>query len=289
MKIVTRERETTRELAESILAFAPLLLLLHHKIAELDCIISFAMVSQLNNYSRPKMVEERVLYLNQSRHPLLEVALQTMRRSDVSSTTTFIPNDLELAADREGCVKILSGPNSSGKSVFLKQCALIVIMGQIGCFVPARSALIGVTDYIGGRMGTPESLSDAKSSFISDLNRVGQAIRRAGPRSLLLLDEFGSGTSDADGAAVFAASLLHFLRAPENCPKILAATHFTSVCGPTYLPINVNLEFLSMSVALEEQLDGDETVTYLYKVTKGPSVGAYAMNCAKNAGMNLGR
>jgi DNA mismatch repair protein MSH5 len=197
MQIVSREREVMHAVTSFILEYSDLLLVLHRKLAQLDCLISFATVAHANNFNRPKMTEENVLYMTQARHPLLELTLDgTAPVRPASVPASIIPNDCQLAHMREGCVKVISGPNNSGKSVYLKQTALIAVMAQIGCFVPAESALIGITDFIGGRMSTPESMLDGKSAFLSDVSRVGQALRRATARSLILLDEFGTGTKD---------------------------------------------------------------------------------------------
>ncbi|KAF9476534.1 hypothetical protein BDN70DRAFT_863087 [Pholiota conissans] len=194
--IVDRELEIIQELLEEVLASTEAIEASCDVCAELDCLLSFAQASRIYDYRCPKMVDDNIIELIQARHPLQERVLDT-----------FVPNDARLiggagiGADPDrpddaqwNSVLLCTGANACGKSVYLKQIAVIQIMAQVGCFVPAESATLGIVDKIFTRVSTRESVSKAQSAFMIDLAQVSLALRNCTPRSLILLDEFGKGT-----------------------------------------------------------------------------------------------
>ncbi len=176
-------------------------------------LLSFAQVARKNNYVKPIVTEDNVLEIHQGRHPLLEQCADIL-----------IPNDTELNIEKR--LILLTGANSSGKSVYLKQVALIVYMAHIGSFVPAQSARIGLTDKILTRIATRESVSKNSSAFMIDLQQTNIALLNSTSKSLVLLDEFGKGTTSLDGIGLFCAVVESFTSRGQECPKVIAATHF---------------------------------------------------------------
>jgi DNA mismatch repair protein MSH5 len=178
-----------------------------------DSLLSFAQVARKYNYVQPIVTDDNILEINQGRHPLLE-----------QCSDTLIPNDTTFDADQR--IILLTGANSSGKSVYLKQVALIVYMAHLGSFVPAQSARIGLTDKILTRIATRESVSKNSSAFMIDLQQTNIALLNSTSRSLVLLDEFGKGTTSLDGIGLFCAVVESFAGREHECPKLIAATHF---------------------------------------------------------------
>lgn len=200
-RIVDRENEIIRELETHILKQVQHLREAGEIAAELDCLITFALVANDLNWVKPKLVPDAgTLYITGGRHPLQQLCVET-----------FIPNDTSICAGREGTVQLITGPNASGKSVYLKQVGLIAYLAHIGACVPAEAAVVGLMDGIFARIASRESSSVANSSFFLDLTQVSTMLRHASPRSLLLIDEFGKGTDPLDGAALLGASLEHIV------------------------------------------------------------------------------
>ncbi|KAF8895319.1 DNA mismatch repair protein MutS [Infundibulicybe gibba] len=247
--IVDREIEIIQDLLLEILLSDEVMGATCDACAELDCLLSFAEVSRLNEYRRPVMVEQNIIHILRGRHPLQEQVVDT-----------FVPNDAHVvggtgiggkSGKNSHSVVLCTGANACGKSVYLKQIALIQYMAQIGCFVPAESATLGITDKIFTRISTRESVSRVQSAFMIDLNQVSLALRNTTSRSLIILDEFGKGTLSQDGAGLLCGVLKHLLDRGAECPKVLAATHFHDVfkkdlIDPEMAPIN----FCHMQVML---------------------------------------
>jgi DNA mismatch repair protein MSH5 len=183
--------------------------------AKLDCLIAMSRTALNFNYSRPNLTSNGVIEIIGGRHPLLELVSQS-----------FVPNDTH-SGGRYKKVKILTGPNACGKSVYLKQVSLIVYLAHIGSFVPALRADITIIDRMFTRIHTPESISTRLSTFMLDLNQMANATKNATKRSLVVVDEFGKGTQPVDGIALMAASLRHFLL--NNTPHLIISTHFHSL------------------------------------------------------------
>ncbi|KAL7750957.1 hypothetical protein RI367_003537 [Sorochytrium milnesiophthora] len=222
-------------------------------------LLSFAQASTAYRYVRPVLeAESSAIDITQGRHPLQEHLVPH-----------FVANDTSITPHQPPVV-VLSGPNFSGKSVYLKQVALIIYMAHIGCFVPAQTATLGLTDRILTRLQTRESVTAAQSAFMIDLSQVQQAIAKATSRSLVLLDEFGKGTSLTDGVGMFVGVVNHFLRKRQECPRVLATTHFHE---PSYLTMQV-------------YCDGDvNDLTFLYRVAPGRAEQSLGAFCALTAGI----
>ncbi|XP_049586797.1 mutS protein homolog 5 [Syngnathus scovelli] len=237
--------------------------------AELDCLMSLSKVSQEYNYTSPKLISGKAIKINQGRHPLLEVC-----------SPVFVANSFE-SLESQGRIKIITGPNSSGKSIYLKQVGLIVFMAHVGSDVPAKGAEIGLVDGIFTCMPGRESVSVGLSTFMIDLNQMSQTLRSSTGNSLVLIDEFGKGTNTVDGLSLLAATISHWLNnAPVDVPHILLATNFHSLLQLGLLPTSNLLSLLT----LETAVDGDELV-FLYQLRKGICQSSYAANVARLAGL----
>ncbi|XP_028835128.1 mutS protein homolog 5 [Denticeps clupeoides] len=237
--------------------------------AELDCLLALAQASQDYGYCSPTLTLHGPLSLIKARHPLLELC-----------SPVFVPNPF-TSSDQEGKVKVLTGPNSSGKSIYLKQVGLIVFMALIGSDVPAKEAQICLVDCIFTRMQSRESVSVGLSTFMIDLNQMTQALNQSTGNSLVLIDEFGKGTNTVDGLSLLAACLSHWLSNPATqCPHVLLATNFHSLLQLDLLPQSPLLSLLT----LETAVDGEEMV-FLYQLKEGICHSSYAANIARLAGL----
>nr|XP_023658277.1 mutS protein homolog 5 [Paramormyrops kingsleyae] len=237
--------------------------------AELDCLMALAQVSQENGYCSPLLSPHSCLNLKQARHPLLELC-----------SAVFVPNPLS-SSEREGKVKVLTGPNSSGKSIYLKQVGLIVFMALIGSDVPAKEAEVGLVDCIFTRMQSRESVSVGMSTFMIDLNQMAYALNNSTGSSLVLIDEFGKGTNTVDGLSLLASCVNFWLqKPPTQCPHILLATNFHSLVQLGLLAPSPQLSLLT----LETAIDGEDLV-FLYQLKEGICQSSYAANIATLAGL----
>ncbi|XP_059194403.1 mutS protein homolog 5 isoform X1 [Centropristis striata] len=237
--------------------------------AELDCLMAMSSASQEYGYTSPKLVGHRKITVTQGRHPLLELC-----------SPVFVANSFQ-SSESQGRVKVITGPNSSGKSIYLKQVGLIVFMALIGSNVPAKEAEIGLVDGIFTRMQSRESVSVGLSTFMIDLNQMAQALNSSTGNSLVLIDEFGKGTNTVDGLSLLAASISHWLRKPPvDVPHVLLATNFHSLLQLGLLPSSGLLSLLT----LETAVDGDELV-FLYQLKEGICQSSYAANIATLAGL----
>ncbi|KAJ7935731.1 DNA mismatch repair protein MutS [Mycena leptocephala] len=268
--IVDREIEIVQELLEEIVVHFEAMAAACDISAELDVLLSFADASRALEYRRPEMVDDNIIDIKQGRGS--------------GNRSVLVEDEATNEAEEWNSIVLCTGANACGKSVYLKQVALIQYMAQIGCFVPAESATLGIVDKIFTRISTRESVSKVQSAFMIDLNQVSLALRNSTARSLVLLDEFGKGTlstgsylssswlrfllphSDSDcnvlsfrvcfcpwlfldGAGLFCGVLKHLLNRGPNCPKVLAATHFHDVFREDLLdPDTVPITFLHMQV-----------------------------------------
>jgi len=182
---------------------------------------------------------------------------------------------------------MMTGPNYSGKSVYLKQIALIVYLAHIGSFVPAKRAEIGITDKILTRIVTRETVSSTQSAFMIDLQQICMAITFATSRSLLIIDEFGKGTNSFDGAGLACGVFEHLLNLHERAPKVIAATHFHEIFENGFLPARPGLAFQYMEVHLDRNASHfEEQITHLYRVRSGRSIASYGTSCAAMSGIS---
>uniref|UniRef100_M4AF55 MutS protein homolog 5 n=1 Tax=Xiphophorus maculatus TaxID=8083 RepID=M4AF55_XIPMA len=238
-------------------------------LAELDCLMAMSSASQEYSYSSPKLARHRTIAITQGRHPLLELC-----------SPVFVANSYQ-SSESEGRIKVITGPNSSGKSIFLKQVGLIVFMALIGSDVPAKEAEVGLVDGIFTRMQSRESVSVGLSTFMIDLNQMALALNSSTGSSLVLIDEFGKGTNTVDGLSLLAASVSFWLKKPPvDVPHVLLATNFHSLMQLGLLPITGMLSFLT----LETAVDRDELV-FLYQLKEGICQSSYAANIAALAGL----
>jgi len=257
-------------------------------------LLSFAVASRLYGFERPCMTKENIIDIKNGRHPLIQQCVDTFVPNDaylVGAVATMKPPYPELNAihaSKHSCsITICTGANACGKSVYLKQTALIVYMAQIGCFVPADSATLGPVDKIFALLQTQESVSKPPSAFMSDLNQMSYVLRNCTNKSLVLLDEFGKGTIPSDGAALF-CGLVHHLQRHSSCPKVVATTHFHDIFQENILSPTI-FNYLHLQVMLPEVPDiqlntghgaAPTEVTYLYRVAPGLSLHSHAAKCA---------
>ena len=186
-------------------------------ISQLDCLLSFAKVSAENKYIRPDINDSDVIDIKQGRHPVIEQQLPVGE--------SYIANDVHLDSSSQQII-IVTGPNMSGKSALLRQTALITLMAQIGCFVPAESASIGLVDKIFTRVGASDNISQGESTFMVEMNEAASILNNLSDRSLILFDELGRGTSTYDGISIAWAIVEHIHEHPQAKAKTLFATHY---------------------------------------------------------------
>ncbi|XP_050984827.1 mutS protein homolog 5 [Labeo rohita] len=236
--------------------------------AELDCLIALAQASLDHGYCSPTLTPNHRLALIESRHPLLELC-----------TPVFVSNTY-ISSETEGKMKVITGPNSSGKSIYLKQVGLIVFMALIGSDVPAKEAEIGLVDGIYSRMDSRESISVGLSTFMLDMNQMNHSLNHSTGDSLVLVDEFGKGTNTVDGLSLLTACLNHWLRRGPQCPHLLASTCFHSLIQLGLIADSPLLALLTLETAIE----GEELV-FLYQVKSGICQSSCAANIATLAGI----
>ncbi|KAF9124810.1 MutS protein msh5 [Mortierella sp. 14UC] len=293
--IVDREIDILQVLQERIIENSELLVSCSELCAELDVLVSLARVARLRNYRRPRMVEGTILEIVNGRHPLQELVVDSFVRNSIliggmeqgtragpSTATETAPESETGDARYENHVMILTGPNSSGKSVYLKQVALIAFLAHVGSFVPADSAVIGITDKILTRLQTRETVSSIESAFMTDLQQVALAIRMATARSLVVLDEFGKGTTSTDGAGLFCGVVEHFAAMQEGRPRVLATTHFHELFENDLMDLSLPISLYTMEVY--QQPDCMEA-TFLFRVVPGKSPSSLGPACAAMASM----
>lgn len=237
-------------------------------IAELDCLLSMAEVAEINNYSKPNVNDSLIIEIKEGRHPVIE------KRLPIGES--YIPNDIYLNNSEQQII-LLTGPNMSGKSAVLRQTALIVLMAQIGSYVPASEAHIGYIDKLFTRVGANDNLSMGESTFMVEMNETASIINNFSERSLILLDEIGRGTSTYDGISI-AWSLAEFLYFSLEKPKTLFATHYHELneLGEKHERI------MNFHIKTKE-IDGN--IIFLRKLTEGGSEHSFGIHVAKLAGM----
>ena len=236
-------------------------------IGVLDVFESFAEISVQNSYIRPEIIDESIIDIKDGRHPVVEKTLTNKR---------FVPNDTIF--EENEIIRIITGPNMSGKSTFLRQVALIVLMAQMGCFVPASSARIGLVDRIFTRIGAQDEIHAGQSTFMVEMIETANILNHATPRSLLILDEIGRGTSTYDGVSIAWAVVEYIHNHPGLKSRTLFATHYHEL---TQLP-DILPGIRNYNVAVSEA-EGD--VVFLHKIIKGGADRSYGIHVARLAGI----
>lgn len=262
-------------------------------IGDLDCLVALAQGARKHNLLPPRMTNDNVIDITGGRHLLQELTVPSYVANDAFiqggagediGDTVISGND----SQPEGpSLLLMTGPNYSGKSVYLKQIALIVYMAHIGSFVPADSATIGLTDKILTRIATRESISRAQSAFMIDLQQIALATTLATRRSLIVIDEFGKGTNSSDGAGLACGVFEYFLSLGVNRPKVLGATHFHEIFTSGALKDRPKLAFGHMEVRVDKDGESvEDQVTYLYNYTPGKSMSSFGTCCAAMNGID---
>lgn len=237
-------------------------------IAEIDCLLSFALVALQNDYKRPTINDSLIIEIKEGRHPVIEKQLAVGE--------SYVPNDIYLNNSEQQLI-MLTGPNMSGKSALLRQTALIVLMAQMGSFVPARSANIGYIDKLFTRVGANDNLSMGESTFMVEMNETASIVNNFSERSLILLDEIGRGTSTYDGISI-AWSLAEFLYFSKEKPKTLFATHYHELNE-----LALKHERIKNFHIKTKEVDGH--IIFLRKLVEGGSEHSFGIHVAKLAGM----
>ncbi len=237
-------------------------------IAKLDVFAALSYVAERNQYVRPTLNEKGVIDIKDGRHPVVEQMIQN---------DMFIANDTYLD-NQKNCISVITGPNMAGKSTYMRQTALIVLMAQIGSFVPAKKANIGIVDRIFTRVGASDDLASGQSTFMVEMNEVANILRNATPDSLLILDEIGRGTSTFDGLSIAWAVIEHISNRKILGAKTLFATHYHELTELEGKIDNVN----NYCIAVKEK--GDDIV-FLRKIIKGGADRSYGIQVAKLAGV----
>lgn len=267
-KLVQLEYELFRKLREKITGEVARIQKTAKAVAGLDVLISLAKVADSNHYCRPKLNENGLIDIRDGRHPVVEKMI---------SNDMFIPNDTFLDNGKNR-ISIITGPNMAGKSTYMRQTALIVLMAQIGSFVPASQAAIGLVDRIFTRVGASDDLASGQSTFMVEMNEVANILRNATSNSLLILDEIGRGTSTFDGLSIAWAVVEHISNPRLLGAKTLFATHYHELTELEGKLDNVN----NYCIAVKEK--GDEIV-FLRKIVKGGADRSYGIQVAKLAGV----
>ena len=268
-KILVLETQLYAELVQSLSEFIPAIQTDANQIARLDCLLSFATAARENNYIRPVISDDEVLEIHQGRHPVIEKQLPIGEK--------YVANDVMLDSSTQQII-IITGPNMAGKSALLRQTALITLMAQIGCFVPAESAHIVLVDKIFTRVGASDNISVGESTFMVEMNEAADILNNLSPRSLVLFDELGRGTSTYDGISIAWAIVEYIHEHPHAKARTLFATHYHELneMEKSFKRIK------NYNVSVKEI---DNKVIFLRKLERGGSEHSFGIHVAKMAGM----
>ena len=268
-KILALEQQLFAELISAMQEFIPQIQINANLIAQLDCLMGFAKVAEDNHYVRPVVDDSLELDIRQGRHPVIEQQLPVGER--------FVPNDIYLDDDKQQII-IITGPNMAGKSALLRQTALIVLLAQVGCYVPAESAKIGLVDKIFTRVGASDNISLGESTFMVEMTEAANILNNVTGRSLVLFDELGRGTSTYDGISIAWAIVEYLNQNAKGRPRTLFATHYHELNEmERQLPAIRNY-----NVSVKEV--GDKVI-FLRKLVPGGSEHSFGIHVAEIAGM----
>lgn len=268
-KILILETRLYNELVMALSEFIPAIQINATQIARLDCLLSFASVAKANRYIRPVVADDDVLDIRQGRHPVIEKQLPLGEK--------YIANDVYLDTEEQQII-IITGPNMAGKSALLRQTALITLMTQIGCFVPAESAHIGLVDKIFTRVGASDNISVGESTFMVEMNEAADILNNLSPRSLVLFDELGRGTSTYDGISIAWAIVEHIHEHKRARARTLFATHYHELN-------DMEAQFKRIKNYNVTVKEVDNKVIFLRKLERGGSEHSFGIHVAKMAGM----
>ena len=268
-KILALETQLYMELIQDMQEFIPQIQINANLIAHLDCLLSFMKVSQLQRYVRPVVDDSEVIDILQGRHPVIETQLPIGEQ--------YVPNDVLLDTEHQQ-IMMITGPNMAGKSALLRQTALIVLLAQIGCFVPAERARIGMVDKIFTRVGASDNISLGESTFMVEMTEASNILNNVTPRSLVLFDELGRGTSTYDGISIAWAIVEYLHEHSRAQARTLFATHYHELNEmeknfPRIKNFNVSVK----------QVDGK--IIFVRKLEKGGSEHSFGIHVAEIAGM----
>ena len=268
-KILVLETQLYTDLVQALTEFIPQIQINANQIARLDCLLSFANVARENRYIRPIIEDNDVLDIRQGRHPVIEKQLPIGEK--------YIANDVMLDNTTQQII-IITGPNMAGKSALLRQTALITLLAQIGSFVPAESAHIGLVDKIFTRVGASDNISVGESTFMVEMNEAADILNNVSSRSLVLFDELGRGTSTYDGISIAWAIVEHIHEHPKAKARTLFATHYHELneMEKSFKRIK------NYNVSVKEV---DNKVIFLRKLERGGSEHSFGIHVAKMAGM----
>lgn len=267
-KILALESKLFNDLVLSLIDYIPEVQINAQRISQLDCLLSFSELSKRHSYTKPEINDSYELTINNGRHPVIEQQLAVGEE--------YIANDVFLDRENQQIIMI-TGPNMSGKSAILRQTALIVLLAQMGCFVPAESASIGVVDKIFTRVGASDNISQGESTFMVEMNETASILNNISDRSLILLDEIGRGTSTYDGISI-AWAIAEFVHEHPTKAKTLFATHYHELNDMT----STFKRIKNFNVSVKEI---DNQILFLRKLVEGGSEHSFGIHVAKMAGM----
>lgn len=266
-KIKAIEAKLFNELREKIAGYSEKIASIAKAIATIDSILSLSITAKKNNYTRPVIDNSDIIDIKEGKHPIIEASLPISK---------FIPNDTYL--DKDNQLFLITGPNMAGKSTYIRQVAIIVIMAQLGSFVPAKQAHIGIIDKVFSRIGASDNLSFGQSTFMVEMTETANILHNATSKSLVILDEIGRGTSTYDGISIAWAVVEYLLTKNGKNAKTLFATHYWELTSmEDKFPHIVNL-----NIAVKETDDG---IVFLRKIEKGGTDKSYGIHVAKLAGI----
>ena len=268
-KILSLETQLFNELVSAVQEYIPAIQINANLVAQLDCLLSFAMVSEENHYMRPVIDTSEVIDIKAGRHPVIETQLPLGER--------YVPNDILLDNERQQII-IITGPNMAGKSALLRQTALIVLMAQIGCFVPAEQARIGLVDKIFTRVGASDNISVGESTFMVEMTEASNILNNVSSRSLVLFDELGRGTSTYDGISIAWAIVEYLHEHTRARARTLFATHYHELNE-----MEKNFSRIKNYNVSVKEIDGK--VIFLRKLMRGGSEHSFGIHVAEIAGM----
>ncbi|MBQ0057162.1 MAG: DNA mismatch repair protein MutS [Bacteroidales bacterium] len=270
-RILSLETQIYQDLLKALEEYIPIIQIDAQLMARIDCLLAFSRVSARYHYVRPDVDDSLVLDIRQGRHPVIE------RQMPVGES--YIPNDVLLSSDEDGSqIMMITGPNMAGKSALLRQTALIVLMAHIGCFVPADAAHIGIVDKIFTRVGASDNISLGESTFMVEMTEASNILNNLSPRSLVLFDELGRGTSTYDGISIAWSIVEYVHERAEGHPKMLFATHYHELNEMEKLFSRIH----NFNVSVREE---NGKVLFLRKLKPGGSEHSFGIHVARLAGM----